>query len=201
MKTILVVDDHRLIFDGLRAVFGTGFRFHHAENLSKARELMAAVPVSVCVIDITLKGESGMELLREVPRSVHAYVLTMHKSAELATLAKSMGARGYFLKDESLNLLVEAIKAPLKREFWTSEEIRRLLDQREEPESPLSVLTQRELQIFVLIAEGRNYREIAERLSISPKTVNVHRENLMAKLKIQSAVDIVKLSARLGLTV
>lgn len=201
MKTILVVDDHRLIFDGLRAVFGTGFRFRHAENLYKARELMAAVPVSVCVIDITLKGESGMELLREVPRSVHSYVLTMHKSAELATLAKSMGARGYFLKDESLNLLVEAIKAPLKREFWTSEETRLLLDQREEPESPLSVLTQRELQIFVLIAEGRNYREIAERLSISPKTVNVHRENLMTKLKVQSTVDIVKLSARLGLTV
>ncbi len=147
MKTILVVDDHQLIFDGLRAVFGAGFLFHHAESLSSAREILAVAPVSVCVIDLTLKGESGMELLREVPRSVHAYVLTMHKSAELAALARSLGARGYFLKDESLSLLVEAIKAPLKREFWSSEETRRLLDHHEEPDSPLSVLTQRELQI------------------------------------------------------
>lgn len=200
MKEILVVDDHRLIFDGLKYRLEADYALRYAPSISVAKEALAGGTVMCCILDLSLNGENGLELLEEIPRDIVTFVLSMHKALNVVSTARSLGARGYFLKDESLDPLVEAIGNYWRKDFWITEALSVALESESRAPSPVDSLTKRELQIFVMLAEGLNYREIAARLNISPKTVNAHRDNIFEKTGLTSVVEIVRLSGSLGLT-
>lgn len=197
---VLVVDDHKLIFDGLKAGGDPALSFQYSPSIASARQALSEGQFSCCVLDLTLGEESGFSLLGEIASKLPVFVLTMHRSAKSIQTARELGARGYFLKDESLDLLYSALKTPDRSGFRHSAGIEALLNRPEEGgEKPFDRLSLREKQIFVLLAEGANYKEIAYRLGISPKTVNVHRQNIFAKMEINSLVDLVRLAYSLNL--
>jgi len=200
LPKVLIVDDHPLIYDGLKATARTGFSFVHASNLAFAREVLASTAFDACVIDLSLGADSGLELLDVATPAIPCFMLTMHRSPRLVRVARDLGARGYFLKDEPLDLLFEAILEPNLRAFWSLPGLGDL----ETPtpcshDDPFERLSLREKQIFVMLAEGLNYKEIAYRLSISPKTVNVHRDNIYGKMGFDSVAELVKKAISLKL--
>lgn len=200
MKTVLLVDDHRLIFEGLSSSLGEGFQFRYAATLAEARTRLSQGGIDLGVLDLSLGPESGFDLLPEMAAVVPTFILTMHKSQNLVLRARDLGARGYFLKDESLEPLASALVNPLGQDFWISDAMDPQKGGPGDPgRSPLEVLTQREQQVYVMMAEGLNYKEIAFRLGISPKTVNIHRDNVMKKMGFESSADMVRTAIRLGL--
>lgn len=202
MNKILVVDDHRLIFDGIAAHLAGKYELAFAASVEEAQRLLKYTKYYAAVIDIKIGERSGLECLPLLPRETSAFMLSMHKSLFYIRKAKNLGAKGYFLKDESLDLLFQALANPASRPFWLSpsvaaEELEPVPGQTDSFES----LSSREQQIFLLLADGLNYKTIADRLSISPKTVNVHRDNLMLKLGLETQTDIIKKALEWGFSI
>jgi two-component system uhpT operon response regulator UhpA len=197
MARLLVVDDHRLIFEGLHRYFTTGWTLVWAPTLAAARTALAESAFDFLLLDISLGRESGLEALEEFAAQVPTFVLTMHDAPVLASQARELGARGYFLKDDSLDALFSALTAPLSDDFLISPGMPKL--ENEKTSSGYESLTGREQQVFVLLAEDLGYKEIASRLKLSPKTINAHRSNLMTKLGLRSHGELVTLARHLGL--
>ncbi len=197
---VLVVDDHKLIYDGLKAGSNSDLTFRYTADAESARLALNGESFSSCVLDLTLGAESGLVLLGEIAGILPVFVLTMHRSFRALKTARELGARGYFLKDESMDPLYEALNDPDSTRFRHSPGIEALSVLREPtPEDTFERLSLREKQVFVLLAEGVNYKEIAYRLGISPKTVNVHRQNIFRKMDLNSLVDLVRLAYAMNL--
>jgi len=165
--------------------------------LAAARTALAESAFDFLLLDISLGRESGLEALEEFAAQVPTFVLTMHDAPVLASQARELGARGYFLKDDSLDALFSALTAPLSDDFLISPGMPKL--ENEKTSSGYESLTGREQQVFVLLAEDLGYKEIASRLKLSPKTINAHRSNLMTKLGLRSHGELVTLARHLGL--
>ena len=199
-KDILIVDDHCLIYEGLKTILQQ-YRLVHASSGNEAQRLLQERVFYACILDITLGTENGFDLARTLIREnagTIIFFLSMHDTPLFIKQAMDLGARGYFLKDESLALVTAALERPDDRRFWISERGTVQLDKHIAHEDTLyELLTRREQQIFRLLAEGMNYKEIAAVLGISPKTVNVHRSQLMAKLLLSSQNDLLRLAVKL----
>ncbi len=201
METILIVDDHQLIFDGLKnSDLADSFLLLYAATALNALAIVATTPLAACVLDLSLGKVSGLEILKTLAEKAPTFILTMHNSGSLIRQTQALGARGYFLKDEGLDLLLTALRNPAGRDFWLSDNLAITTDPHAKP-AGFDVLTQREQQVFILMAEGLGYKEIAERLGVSPKTVNIFKDNVMKKLHLDSLADVVKLAIQLGLIV
>jgi len=197
MARLLVADDHRLIFEGLRSAFPAGWTLVWAPTLAAARAALVETAFDGVLLDLSLGRDSGLEAVAEFAARVPTYVLTMHDAPVLARQAREFGARGYFLKDDNLEALVNALSLPPSTDFATSPGLPPL--DTDEATSGYEALSGREQQVFVLLAEDKNYKEIASRLTLSPKTVNVHRSNIMRKLGLRSQGELVTLARQLGL--
>ncbi|MBB6481702.1 response regulator transcription factor [Spirochaeta isovalerica] len=201
MRNILIVDDHKLIFSGLKGEIPEDFRLLYAANSREALDLACQNPLAAAIIDITLGEENGFDLAEELKREVlvsQLFFLSMHKTPYFVQKAINEGYRGYFLKDDSLDLLIRAVSDPAGRKFWMSEEVEKMLNDYEDDEYSLyENLTAREQQIFRLLAEGVGYKEIAYKLNVSPKTVSVHRDNIMRKMKLDHQTELIKQAVKL----
>jgi DNA-binding NarL/FixJ family response regulator len=193
---VLVVDDHKLIFDGLVHDLGDRYELVHAPTTNVARRLVAEGSFHAAIVDVSLHGETGFEMAEFcVDAGLHTVFLTMHAQPLYVRRARQLGAVGYFLKDDDLSGLPAALDGG--QGFVTSPAVA-LDGGAEHQPSTYDLLTPREQQVFRLLAEGRGYKEIAYHLSISSKTVNVHRENLMRKMNLESQTQLVKAALRLG---
>jgi DNA-binding NarL/FixJ family response regulator len=115
-------------------------------------------------------------------------------------MAKDFGAKGYFLKDESLDLLFNALNRPIDKDFWMSPLVESELKNADVYEaSNYDKLSPREQQIFAMLAEDLSYKDIASRLQLSTKTVNNHRDHLMKKLGIETQTALVREAIRIGI--
>lgn len=201
---ILLVDDHPIILSGLRNSLSSHPQFkivgeasNGTEAIHKARETNP----DVVLMDISLPGLNGIEatraLQKEIPRA-KVLALTMHDNREYILEIIRAGAKGYVLKDTTPSELIRAIVAVYNGESFFSPRISRIVvdELKASPQRkklvPISGLTPREEEVLRLIAEGRKNKEIAERLSISVRTVETHREHIMEKLHIHSAVGLTK---------
>lgn len=199
MGTILIADDHHLIFDGIQHHIGDKHTLLAAQSVEQALQTIGTIPLHACILDIKIGNRTGFECLDALPPETPAFMLSMHKSGYYAQKARKTGARGYFLKDEPLDLLFAAINAPHNRMFWATETVMKLFEgDTTGGDSGFEVLSSREQQIFMLLADGLSCREIAERLIISPKTVNVHRDHIMEKLSLEKNADIMKKAIEWG---
>lgn len=201
---ILLADDHEMVRHGLRALIEDqpGWQVCGEANtgraaVAKARELKP----DIVVMDFTMPELNGMEATRQIraglPRT-QVLILTMHESEELVREMLNAGARGYVLKSDAGNALVDALKALAEQKpYFTSKISAHVLQGYLNPttrESP--TLTPREREIVQLVAEGRSTKEVADKLGISPKTAETHRTNIMRKLNIHSVSDLVRYAIR-----
>lgn len=201
MRNILIIDDHKLIFGGLKAEMPEEYELFYAYNSASAIELACKIRFSAAIVDISLGDENGFDLANDLQVDIQIpeiFFLSMHKTPFFIQKALNEGFRGYFLKDDSLDLLIEAVCSPEKRGFWVTEEMERILNDYETNEFSLyETLTAREQQIFRLLAEGVGYKEIAHKLNVSPKTVSVHRDNIMRKMKLDHQTELIKQAVKL----
>ena len=199
MKKILLVDDHQLIFGGLSSAL-QDYSLDYAGSVEEAFGRLNETSYNAAVLDISIGDKKGFDLVKHIPSSCAVYFLTMHKSSVYIMLARELGARGYFLKDEPPDLMVKALNRPLERRFWMSPSVEQELESaKPSTGSNYEKLSPREQQIFSMLAEDLSYIEIARRLGLSRKTVNNHRDHIMKKLEIRSQVGLVKEAIRLGI--
>ena len=209
---VLLVDDHKIIREGLRTLLNTkpGIEvIADAENGRRALELAHQMMPDVIVMDITMPDLNGIEathrLITELP-GIKVIALSMHSDHRLVSGMLAAGASGYLLKDCAFEELEKAIRAAVDNDIYLSPQITRtVINHHVRNPSPtkslvFSVLTGREREIFQLLAEGKNMKQIAFYLGVSIKTVETHRRRLMKKLHITSIADLTKLAIREGVT-
>jgi DNA-binding NarL/FixJ family response regulator len=208
LTRIVVVDDHRLVRAGIVSLLegnsGIEVVGEASDGLS-ALALMAELDPDVLLLDLTLPGMSGFDVLAHIGESgirAKAIVLSMHDGAEHVRRALKLGAAGYLLKDVLPDELVLAIDAVKKGNTWLSPAISKTVVDgylgRGGNDEPLSRLTERQYQILRMIAEGRSTKQIGSELELSAKTVETHRSQIMEKLDIHDIASLVRYAVRQG---
>jgi DNA-binding NarL/FixJ family response regulator len=201
---VLIVDDHPLVRHGLAALVAGDPRLEvcgQAADPIEAMRLVESSQPDVILIDLSLGSSSGLELIKQVKASaphVRMLVSSMHDERLYAERALRAGAMGYVHKQSPLISVIDAIHQVLQGAVYISQQMAdRMLHrvvhgdgQREN--SPLERLTDRELEVFSLIGEGLTTRQVAERLHLSPKTIETHRDHIKAKLKIATNNELVR---------
>jgi DNA-binding NarL/FixJ family response regulator len=206
---ILLADDHPLVRAGVRRILETQPGLTVAGEVSDgdaALEFLRADPVDVLVLDLTMPGKDGFEVLRQVKATLpgmKVLVLTMHADAEYVARVVQDGADGYLLKDSAVQDLVAAIEAVQAGRAYYSPPVQRelseLLRAHAAPPRPMDTLTEREREVVGLVVKGLSTREIATQLDISTRTVETHRANLMRKLNLKSVALLTQVAIREGL--
>jgi len=208
MITVLLADDHIVMRQGLRALIDSQTDLEvvgEASNGHEALEMIQLKKPAVSVLDLMMPGLSGLEVTRQVWRISQVLILSMHADEAYVIEALRKGASGYVLKDATANELIQAIRIVASGQRYLSspfsERAISAYIQRVKTGSlePYDTLTTREREILQLVAEGRNSGEIAQRLSISPRTVEAHRASLNRKLDIHSQADLIRLAMKKGL--
>lgn len=206
---VIVADDHAIVRTGIRHVLESepGFAVvGEAANGAEAIELARTLAPDVAVLDISMPGESGLQVAQELRRqspATRVLILSMHDNTEYVLEAVRAGAHGYILKDTAATELRSAIHAVRRGESYFSPPIARRLTAVvrgiSEEEDLLGQLTARERQVLVGVAQGRTNREIAMELGISHRTVETHRESLMRKLGIRTVAGLTRVALEAGL--
>lgn len=209
MTSIVLADDHSVVRAGLRALLeggGSGFKVvGEASDGLEAVQLVERQRPDVLVVDVMMPGLNGIEVTRQVrqraPRT-RVVVLSMHASEPYVLEALRHGASGYVLKDSSSDQLVQAVREVAEGRPYLSPPLsERAIAAYVERAQPATLdayelLTTREREVLQLAAEGLSNGEIAQRLTLSPRTVEMHRGNLMRKLDLGSQTEVVKFAIR-----
>jgi DNA-binding NarL/FixJ family response regulator len=208
---IILVDDHQLIRTGIANLLYDEPGFEIIGEAADSSEFLYQLQNSqpdVAVMDIALPGMSGIDLTRKVSNdfpSIKVLVLSMYTSEEFIFNAVNAGAKGYLPKNTSRRELVEAIRAVARGEEYYAESISNVILKSyikkaksgpEESNSKENQLSKRELEVLRLFAEGYSNQEIADKLFISIRTVESHKNHIMQRLELKSSVDLVKFAIR-----
>lgn len=206
---VFLVDDHPIVRKGLRALLEEQGDIVVVGESGSGQQALHEIPRTkpdVVVIDIALPDVNGIEVTRQVGRHAQVVILSMYNGREFVRQAMRAGARAYVLKESVLSDLVTAVRFAVIGQPFTSAkastfvEVNGFSSQSEgDSDDPFDALTSRERQVLFLVAEGFTTREIAERLQVSPKTVDAHRVNAMRKLDLHNAVEVTRYLQRRGL--
>ncbi len=207
---VLLAEDHNLIREALRALLeemGSIEVVGQAKDGAEALQLAESLHPDLVVMDVGMPNLNGMEAtrrMRQLDRPPDVIILSQYGRNEYVVQALLAGARAYLLKDSISDELLEAIEAVSQGETYLSEqfdrdEIMEYVRRGEEIPSPLDRLTPRERQVLQLVAEGHTNRQVAVKLSISVKTVEKHRFNLMDKLDIRDVTGLVRFAVAQGI--
>ncbi len=208
---IIIADDHKLFRDGIKSLLTSEKDFQVIADVSNGEELLQvlkALSPDIIITDISMPLLSGIEATRFIAENypdIPVLILSMYNSDDFIMDAIRSGAKGYLPKDVSPTELVEAIRAISGGvEFFSStisqKAFRMFLTQNRVKSglssNKLPVLTDREIEIVKLVAEGFLNKEVAEKLNISIRTVDTHKTHIMQKLKLKSTIDMVKYAIR-----
>jgi DNA-binding NarL/FixJ family response regulator len=205
VKRVMLADDHAVVRRGLRTLIEgvPGWEVcAEAADGNETVKLAAEVKPDVLIMDLSMPGLGGVDAtiqIRKILPQIEVLILTMHESDRLAGQALRAGARGYLLKGESEDKLMEALDALSRHQPYFSPSVSETLLQgylHSEPTHDLKQLTPRERQIVKLVAEGKSNKVIASVLSLSIKTVETHRSAAMHKVGAKSAADLTLYAAR-----
>lgn len=209
---VVLADDHLIVRQGLRALLEASGGFDVVAEASDGFEAIEAVEKNnpdAIVLDLSMAGLNGLEALRRIKDkhpSVVVLVLSMHSTSEYVRAALRSGADGYVVKGSGIGDLSDALRKVAGGERFLSPQVERaaladLLDTpgQSKPIDPLLQLTPREREVLQLIAEGHSNRSIAEKLSLSVKTVDGHRTRVMNKLDLHEATALTRFAIRHGL--
>jgi len=203
-KKILIVDDHPMVREGLVQQINREPDLLVCGEAGNAAQALAAVEKSrpdLVLADINLPGRSGLELIRDVHAlfpKLPVVVLSMHDETVFAERVLRAGGRGYVSKQQDSETLLAAIRRVLGGQIYVSEAVStRLLGGLSGPSpartpSPVEQLTDRELEVFTLIGEAKETKEIARQLHMSVKTVEAHRASIKRKLNLKSGPELTR---------
>lgn len=211
--SILLADDHTIVRQGLAKVLEAETGFNIAGEARDGREAITQVEQlkpDVVIMDITMPMLNGIEATRQIKKShpkTKVIILSMHSHNRFISELFSLGASGYLLKDSSGTDIINAINAVIKGDTYLSPSISRqviedyvsLKRTKSSREELYGQLSNREREVFQMIAEGRSTREIAEVLCVSVSTVKTHRSNIMEKLQMENISQLIHFAIELGL--
>ncbi|MFO8231182.1 MAG: response regulator transcription factor [Longimonas sp.] len=203
--SIIIVDDHPLMRKGLTLSLNSEPDLDVVAQMESAEEALEQIDdlmPDLAIVDISLPGMSGMELLKHLQarhEGIKTLVVSRHDEVLYAERAIRAGARGYVMKLEAADMIVQAARQVLGGGIYVSNEIneRLLLSMAEGGrerlmQSPLELLSDRELEVFELTGKGISTRDIAERLHLSVKTIESYRARIKNKLNLESATELMQ---------
>jgi len=206
---VALIDDHPIVRQGLRNLLQTEPSFQvvaEADDGITGLELVQRVRPDVLIVDLMMPGLNGLDLIKQVlkplPR-LRIVVLSMQSADSYVVEALNSGAAGYVLKETGPSEIIQAIKAVVAGDRYLSPKLaQRVLDSstgRKKIADPYDSLTPREREILHLIVEGHTSAQIAGRLVLSPRTVELHRSRIMKKLDLHNQTDIFRYALERGL--
>lgn len=205
---VYVVDDHATVRRGLAALIADEPDLElcgEAEDCATATSAVEKLRPDVVIADISLRGNSGLELIKNLQAldpAIHIVVLSVHDESVYALRVLKAGAKGYVMKQDLASKVIDAVRKVSRGQMYVSEEVasqmlNRLVTGREEQgDSPVASLSDRELEVVNLIGAGLATREVANRLNLSVKTVETHRAHIKTKVELTSASQLVQFCVR-----
>lgn len=207
MISILIVDDHDIVRAGIARLLGDikGFKVvGQADSGEKAVRMAKENKPNVVLMDVKMPGIGGLEATRKMLRNdpnIKIIALTVCGEEPFPSKLLHAGAAGYITKDVDFDDIVNAIKAVHSGKRYISPAIAQQLALKtvtDSDRSPLDLLSERELQVMMMITEGQRVQDISDKLCLSPKTVNSYRYRLFEKLSVESDVELTHLAIRHG---
>lgn len=199
MIRVFLIDDHVLFREGLKQIFAKCSDITVVAEAGTSQEAMERLhqqPYDVILLDITLPGRSGPELLRDIKKAlpqISILVLSMHPEDQYAVRMIKAGASGYVTKESAPEELITAIRKVARGGRYISsklaEEMAVAMDDNS-PKLPHQLLSNREYQVMRLIASGKSLKEIADELMVSEKTVTTYRARILEKMKLKNNVEL-----------
>jgi DNA-binding NarL/FixJ family response regulator len=209
---VLLVDDHPVTRQGVRAVLATASDLEvcaEANDSESALRLVAALHPDLAVVDVSLAGANGIELTRELMQQspqLRVLVMSMHEETAYAERALRAGARGYLMKHEAGDKVLTALHQLMRGDVFIGARVQERMSRRLPPKRkldvafPIDTLSDREREVFELIGDGYSTRQIGERLGLSSKTIDSYREHLKLKLGLESGAALVRHAIEWGRT-
>lgn len=201
MIRLVLADDHTIVREGLKQLLGAAGDLQvvgEAQSGHEVIERIRALDFDVLLLDMSMPGKSGIELIRQVHAErpkLRILVLSMHEEHQYAVRAIRAGAAGYLTKESASRQLVDAIRKVAAGGAFISSEVAQQLALGAMPgaSGPLhATLSDREFQIFQLIASGKSVSDIAERLNLSVKTVSTHKANVLQKMNMSTQAELIR---------
>lgn len=206
MIKVLLVDDHELIRVGMRKLIEAEEDIvisGEAGSGEQALNMVRQERPDVVVLDINMPGMNGVEATRKITRLDNApkvVIVSVHAQDPIPVRLLEAGASGYLTKEAAAEELLPALRAVSRGKRYLSADIAREIALAQAGgESPLGQLSEREMEVLLLVADGKGIPEIAERLSVSPKTVSTYRYRLFEKLDVENDVELARYALRYGL--
>ena len=207
--TVILVDDHRVVIEGIKSALKDHAEFEVVGEFTDGLEAIKSansIRPDIMILDISMPGMSGMEVVKKIKVSdldIKIVIYTMHSSKEFIIDLFKAGISAYVLKDDPLSDLILSLKAVTSGETYLSTMAPDVLirHMKETEEKDLSKdaynsLSLREQEVFKHLAEGTSIKKIADKLFISPKTVESHKYNIMEKLQVKSIVELTKIAVK-----
>lgn len=208
-KSILLVDDHKIVRDGLKNIIEKNKTLRIVSEANDGREaikLCEKLKPEIVIMDVAMSGLNGVEATKQILQinpNIKVIALSMHSEKQFVLGMFKAGAYGYLLKDSSSEELITAILAVARNEKYVSQKISNVLIENigtGHDDQHTNQLSTREREVLQLIAEGNSSKEIGELLFLSSKTVDVHRKNIMQKLDLFTLQDLTKYAVKNGIT-
>lgn len=208
MIKVLLVDDHELVRTGIRRLLDdtTGIKvIGEAETGEQAFLEVKKLKPDVVLMDVNMPGIGGLEATRKLIQldpSLKIIVVTIHSEQPFPTRLLEAGASGYLTKDCGINEIVNAIRTVCEGERYISSDVAQQMALTMLPgssPSPFLSLSQREMQVMMMVTQGQNVQQISDKLCLSPKTVSTYRHRIFEKLSVENDVELTRLAIRHGM--
>jgi DNA-binding NarL/FixJ family response regulator len=208
--TIILADDHAMLREGIRKLIEEMEGLRVVDEVGDGLKLLKRVKKNqpdMVILDISMPGMRGIEAAREILAQypdIHILILSMHKREEFLSMALAAGAKGYLLKEDSADELLEAIDSIRNGQTYLSKKLASEFPSaiisicRGEPPADQDRLTRRERQVLQMIVEGHTDRQISDKLCISVRTVHRHHANIRSKLNLKRTAELVRYAISQG---
>jgi len=213
-KSILIIDDHPLFREGLKAIIKQQDCFivvGEAGNGQKGLQMAKKIKPDLVTVDLSLPDQSGFQLVRQIRSllpDIRIIVISMYSRVDYIAEAFQSGATGYLVKESAAGGLLKGLETVASGEYFldsslSREVVNRLMEspvkEQKIKDPAYTALTPREQEVMRLLAQGLSCKKIGTKLFISPKTAENHRSNIMNKLNLHSAMELIRYAAKLGL--
>lgn len=210
---VMLVDDHQIVIDGIKSLLDEQKKIDviaQANNGKEALVLLEKTVVDLVLIDVEMPLLNGCETTAIITAKyphVKVICLTTHDEKAIVSSMIKAGAKGYILKNTDRKTLLDAIYTVVNGDIFYSSEIKIALAsesskfkiQEDDQKPTISILTEREIEILIEIANGLSNKEIGIKYKLSIRTIDTHRKNIMRKLEVQNVVELVKIALKSGL--